>query len=195
MTLPFGKHKGQDLPAIPTDYLRWCLSACKLSSGLRQAVAGELHRRGVEAPGPPPRPAPQCGRCPGAGYLALWQEDRVGGRRIRAECGQCRRYLEFLPQVEPYLSQADAAASEAPILDALTRLEEAGVDLASDGHAVWLRGDDWRKVEPDVMALVRQQSHLLAGLVGDNRHDGIGQADVTAPPAPAAHQDPEEQPR
>jgi uncharacterized protein (DUF3820 family) len=84
--LPFGKHKGQELSSVPTDYLRWCLGNCKLSSGFRVAVVAELHALGVE--------------------------------------------------------------------------------LASDGKTVWLRGDDWRKVPPD---LIRQQGHLLATMIGDNR--------------------------
>jgi uncharacterized protein (DUF3820 family) len=37
--LPFGKHAGCPLPDVPTDYLQWVIRECKLSSGLRGAVA------------------------------------------------------------------------------------------------------------------------------------------------------------
>src|SRR5579872_2123855 len=85
--LPFGRHKGLPLAEVPASYLLWCLRECKLSSGLRAAVAGELARRGVEAPAPPePRPVPPCRYCGGARFVCRWQEDRRGGRRLRAEC-------------------------------------------------------------------------------------------------------------
>jgi uncharacterized protein (DUF3820 family) len=37
--LPFGRHKGQPLDTVPSDYLDWLLRSCKLSSGLRAATA------------------------------------------------------------------------------------------------------------------------------------------------------------
>ena len=42
--LPFGRHQGQPLDTVPADYLRWAIRDCRLSSGLRTAVAGELQR-------------------------------------------------------------------------------------------------------------------------------------------------------
>jgi hypothetical protein len=169
VVLPFGEHKGVPLPDVPASYLQWALRECKLSSGLRAALAAELTRRGIEPPPqPPPPPAPTCQRCPGAGTLARWQEDRNGARRIRAECSRCRRWLGFLPQVEPHVSQADAAASPTAILDALTRLEALGVELHSDGATVWVR-DGWDRVPPDLNAVVKQASHQLARLLGKTR--------------------------
>jgi hypothetical protein len=54
--LPFGRHKNQPLSEVPESYLRWCIETCKLSSGLRSAVAAELTSRGIEVPpAPPPR--------------------------------------------------------------------------------------------------------------------------------------------
>jgi hypothetical protein len=166
--LYFGRHKGQPLSAIPADYLAWCLRTVKLSGGIRQAIADELTRRGVVVPQTPPRPAPTCRTCPGATVLARWMEARDGSRRIRGECAQCHRSCGFLPQVEPYRSEADRAAVPAPILDALTRLEEIGVELQSDGRAGWF-GADWRRVPPDLAATVRQCSHQLARMLGDTR--------------------------
>jgi hypothetical protein len=98
-----------------------------------------------------------------------WMEDRLGRKHIRATCAVCNQCLGFVPSVPPYSTAADAAASPTALLDALTPLGDLGVDLASDGKAVWVRGDDRKKVEPDVMALVRQQGHLLAGLIGNNQ--------------------------
>jgi hypothetical protein len=161
--LPFGKHKG-----VPTDYLRWVIDACKLSSGLRAAVANELTKRGIDVPAPPPpRPIRPCPRCGGVGSFVFWQEDRAGRRRISARCKQCHRHLTFPPCVEPYLSMANAAASQTPILDALVRLEELGVEVHSDGQRAWIEYEDWNKVPADLHAIVRQCSHQLARMLGN----------------------------
>jgi hypothetical protein len=49
-TMPFGKHKGLPLTAVPTDYLHSLLGQCKLSSGFFAAVSAELTRRGLTPP-------------------------------------------------------------------------------------------------------------------------------------------------
>ncbi len=77
--------------------------------------------------------------------------------------------MGFAPQVEPFTSEADAAASDTPVLDVLTRLEELGVDLLSDGDTVWFAPGDWRRVPDDVLAAARQCKHSLARLLGDTR--------------------------
>jgi hypothetical protein len=54
VVMPFGKHRGCPLPAVPTAYLDWCLRASKrLSPWLREAIEGELRRRLTGEP--PPR--------------------------------------------------------------------------------------------------------------------------------------------
>jgi hypothetical protein len=77
--------------------------------------------------------------------------------------------MGFLPLREPYLSEVDRAATATPVLDALVRLEALGVELESDGRSVRFAGDDWRRVPPDLAAIVRQCSHRLAVLLGDIR--------------------------
>jgi hypothetical protein len=64
-----------------------------------------------------------------------------------------------------------AAASQTPILDALVRLEEVGVELVSDGRQVRYAGEGWRVMRdhPDLDAVVRQCGHQLARMLGDNR--------------------------
>jgi hypothetical protein len=169
VSLPFGRHKGAPLADVPASYLQWALRECKLSSGLRAGLAAELARRGIKAPPQPPPPPPlACQRCPPPhpGLVARWQEDCNGGRRIRGECARCRHWVTYLPQVEPYVSQADAAASPTPVLDVLTRLEALGIALHSDGTTCWVR-DGWDRVPPDLRALVKQCSHSLAVLLGD----------------------------
>jgi hypothetical protein len=133
--LPFGKHAGALPREVPSDYLRWLLREWKLSSGLRSALAAELSSRGVPVP-PPPPPAPPrpCQSCGALAFAHTWQEDRAGGKRIRRSCRRCGRYCCFAPLVEPYLSEANACASPTPILDVLTRLEDLGVELVSDGR-------------------------------------------------------------
>jgi hypothetical protein len=109
-TLPFGRHKHKPLAEVPEDYLLWLLGACRLSSGLRADVAGDLARRGIEAPPPPaPAPIPQCRTCGDAGHRVFWFVDRLERRRLRAECARCRRLLTFPPCVQPYTTMADAA--------------------------------------------------------------------------------------
>jgi hypothetical protein len=168
--LPFGRHMGQPLAAVPTSYLSWLLRETKLSGGLRSAVAAELESRGQPAPAPPPRPVHPCHECgPGPGVTLFWYEDALGRKRIRAECNKCRRTADHPPCVEPYTTMADANASRTPILDTLTRLEELGVPLQSNGKRTWLRWEDARKVPADVRAAVRQCSHTLAKMVGDSQ--------------------------
>ncbi len=168
--LPFGKHKGEALSTVPTDYLRWLIANCKLSSGLRAAVVESLAARGVEVPPPaPPRSLRFCADHPGVPPLCFWMEDRLGRRRIRAECRRCRRSVDCPPLVPPFTTMADALASPAPILDALTRMDEMGIEVCSDGRSVWLDCENYRKTPPDLQAIIRQCSHQLAGLLGDNR--------------------------
>lgn len=47
--MPFGKHKGELLEDVPTDYLRWVLRTCtRLAFGLRLAIHQELAARPPE---------------------------------------------------------------------------------------------------------------------------------------------------
>jgi hypothetical protein len=79
--------------------------------------------------------------------------------------------------VEPHLTEANRAASTTPVLDALTRLGDLGIDLHSDGKSVWFAGDDWKRVPPDLYALVRQCGHELGKLLGNTRRKAAaGQA-------------------
>ena len=81
--LPFGKHRGKTPAAVPTDYLVWFLANVKPSSGLAQAIAGELRARGrgVPLPGLPPEPVcPKCGLDTEIHYG--WLETSSGERRL-----------------------------------------------------------------------------------------------------------------
>lgn len=142
VTLPFGKHKGTPLVEVPADYLLWVLKECKLSSGLRLSIGNELRRRSVETPAPPPlKHPPRCDRCTSDLFHVGWMEDRSGKRRIRASCS-CGRFLTFLPQNELWIALANNNASETAILDVLTRLEDLGINLQSDGERVWVHYED-----------------------------------------------------
>jgi uncharacterized protein (DUF3820 family) len=168
--MPFGKHRGQPLRDIPTSYLRWLVGGVKLSSGLRLAVAEELQRRGVEVGLPPSQPFPvrACDRCPAAGVAFGWAEDSLGRKRVRASCTVCDCLLAIPPSRPPYSTLADIAASASPMLDVLLACEAAGVELASDGRKVWLVGDGWKKLSPEMKAKLRECSHQLAGMIGNN---------------------------
>jgi hypothetical protein len=152
---------------VPTSYLCWLLRECKLSSGLRAAVREELARRGLNAPAErPPPPPPDCARCGKVALLYHWAEDALGRRRVRRECGRCGAWLGFAPTAQPFVAQADANASPTALLDVLTRCEELGIALRSDGRRVDFAGDGWRKATPELRRLVKQCSHQLAGLLG-----------------------------
>jgi hypothetical protein len=171
--LPFGKHRGRPLAEVPADYLLWALQECKLSSGLRAAIAAEYERRyatceilDAPPPAPEPSPLPACRQCGVAGIIAHWQEDCAGGRRIRGECVRCGRFLCWLPQLEPWIRQADYNASPTPVLDVLTQLDDLGIELESDGHSMQVPLQDWQRVPPELHALIRQCSHQLARMLG-----------------------------
>jgi uncharacterized protein (DUF3820 family) len=51
MTLPFGKHKGEDLRDVPLDYLKWIESQDWLKDEMREEVQFEINRRSGDRPG------------------------------------------------------------------------------------------------------------------------------------------------
>lgn len=166
--LPFGKHKDQPLGTVPTSYLVWLLTgAVKLSSGLRAAVAAELRGRGVTAPAPTPPAGPTCRTCPGAEVHCYWGECSNGRKFIRGECSRCGRGVGHMPLCPPFTDRADFEASPVPLLAVLTRAEELGVELRSDGQTVeFATGEDWRRADPELRATLRQCRHTLAKMMG-----------------------------
>jgi hypothetical protein len=109
-TLPFGRHQGQPLTEVPSDYLRWVLAEVgTLSHRLRQAVSEELGRRGGDPPPPPAlevRPLRRCRQCPQAQPRITWETDRAGRNRLRADCPACGRWCDYPPCVSPFLEMA-----------------------------------------------------------------------------------------
>lgn len=57
-TMPFGKHKGTDLRAVPRSYLRWVLEQPWPKDGIRKACAEVLGIACPPRPIPPKKPAP-----------------------------------------------------------------------------------------------------------------------------------------
>jgi hypothetical protein len=117
----------------------------------------------------PPRaswqgPCPECGGP--AGYH--WQQIRDGRKQVRANCQRCGGWCGYAPQREPYTTGADRNASPTATLDTVILAEAEGVGLVSDGRTVWL--SPWGKASPELEALVRQQAHLLAGLLRNTRN-------------------------
>jgi hypothetical protein len=85
------------------------------------------------------------------------------------ECGGCARFLKFAPQVEPFVSLADQAASETAVLDALCLCDDLKIDLRSDGRTVdFASAKDRQRAPRRLRDLVRQCSHTLAVLIGSN---------------------------
>jgi hypothetical protein len=54
MLMPFGKYKGQDLDAVPDEYLLWMSANVPLREPLWSAITDELVLRGYEELSPPP---------------------------------------------------------------------------------------------------------------------------------------------
>ena len=54
MRMPFGKYKGQDINALPDEYLLWLLENIELRDPLLSAVEAEVDERGLELPPLPP---------------------------------------------------------------------------------------------------------------------------------------------
>jgi hypothetical protein len=170
ITLPFGRHRGEPLGQVPTSYLCWFLAEANPSTGLRAAVAAELRSRGYPIPDPPPPPPIRpCRRCGSTDARHTWQEDSAGNRRIRRACAVCRGFMQFAALLPAFIDEANHNASRAPVLDVLTRLEELGIDLVSDGRSVGFPPGDYERVPADLRELVHQCNHTLAGLLGVTR--------------------------
>ena len=58
MRMPFGKYKGQDLAALPDEYLLWVIANVPLREPLGSAITDEMALRGYEELPPPPVPPP-----------------------------------------------------------------------------------------------------------------------------------------
>jgi hypothetical protein len=164
--LPFGRHRGQPLSAVPSSYLAWLLREVKLSSGLRAAVAAELAGRGIGVPPPPPFVPAACRRCGPAGHSFRWAQDRRGGRRVRVQCGRCHAYLGFAPCRPPFTTKADENSSPTAALDVLVQAGACGVRIVSDGQKADIDPRDWRQAPPELRSRIRECAHLLAGLLG-----------------------------
>jgi hypothetical protein len=169
-------YKGCLLWQVPKDYLAWLLRTCKLSSGLRAAVRAELLHRGADSSGLPPElpPAsePTCPRCGCRGMAYAWFEDRLKRRQVRRSCGRCGKHLGFAPQVPPYTTLADAAASPTAVLDVLTQCEELGIALKSDGQAAdFATREDSLWAEPTLRERVAQCRATLGRLLGKCREE------------------------
>lgn len=172
ITLPFGKHKGQPLPEVPTDYLQWWLATIeKQSAGLKGALVAEVERRGATPPPAPVRTASAplpCQRCRVVDVRHTWQEDRLGRKRIRRTCKRCGAWMGCAPTVEPFVSEANASASPTAVLDVLLMAEAEGVRLVSDGAAADLAPGDWRRASPQLRDRLQQCRHLLGSMLGRN---------------------------
>ena len=166
-TLPFGRHRGVPLPQVPTPYLVWLIGNAKLSSRLRALVAAELAGRGLPAPCAPPPPA-ACQRCGPVETRCTWQEDSAGRKRIRRPCAKCGRYLQFVPTTEPFITEADRNASDAPTIAALVQAEIEGCTLACDGSRVYVV-ESYHRASVRLRELIRQQEPLLASLLRSER--------------------------
>jgi hypothetical protein len=117
-TLPFGRHKGSPLPAVPTPYLSWAYRTVKLSSGLRAAVRAELESRD-DCPADLPEETAQkphpCRRCGGVELRLTWQQlANTVSRVIRGDCRRCGQFVLFVTQTPENMAIADAGGSSLP---------------------------------------------------------------------------------
>jgi exodeoxyribonuclease X len=42
MTMPFGKHKGEPVEDLPSDYIEWLLAECELRPALQKELENQL---------------------------------------------------------------------------------------------------------------------------------------------------------
>jgi hypothetical protein len=176
VALPFGKHKGTPLAEVPTGYLNWLIGQGKLSTGIRQGVADELRRRGLEPPPPPPpAPPPECQKCGQASVRCGWLQQRDGRRAIRRSCAGCGGSLGTAPLTEENIRLADAAKSSSRPLALLAEADQRGMRLVSDGTVASVHRDDWRKADADFRDRLRQHRHSLGRLLGVRRAEPQGE--------------------
>lgn len=45
MVMPFGKHKGELIEDLPTDYIEWLLTECDLRPALQKELENQLKAR------------------------------------------------------------------------------------------------------------------------------------------------------
>ena len=108
--MPFGKHAGKPLSAVPTGYLSWALANCRLSSGIRSAIGAELRGRGEPAPVTDTAALPTCPTCPNGGDIAYsWDRDSIGRPVIRRRCRTCGRKLSLAVEMGEAMALANAA--------------------------------------------------------------------------------------
>lgn len=173
-TMPFGKYKSVPVAAVPSDYLQWLAKVCKLSSGLRQAIAAELQARGATVPEPPaakpPLPCPHCGESKLAHH---WLQTRNNRRQISRTCSRCKASLGFAPQVEPYIAEADSRVKGTELLDVLIEAEALGIRIESDGLSCWVASEDWKRVPAELLTelltAMRLHKRTLASLIGKTK--------------------------
>jgi uncharacterized protein (DUF3820 family) len=167
----FGKYKGKTLEQVPSSYLSWLAENCKLSSGLRLAVAAELRTRGVAVAEQPAPAEPTCPRCgPRTALTYSWHEDSLGRRRIKRTC-RCGCSLAFAPHISPFVELANAAVSPTAVLDVLTLADELGVVLEGDGKAVRIKSG-WQHATPTFRQRLDQCRNQLAKLLGEKTVGG-----------------------
>jgi len=65
--MPFGRHIGQPLAAVPTQYLGWVCRACDTDEELHNAIHRELERRGE-------RPSRLCRLAAALAPAVQWQD-------------------------------------------------------------------------------------------------------------------------
>jgi hypothetical protein len=99
--------------------------------------------------------------------VCRWQQTRAGQRHVGRRCSRCGRFRGFFPQVESYVSEADANLTPTVLLDVLIRLEDLGIELESDGCDVsFLHPGDYWRVPQDLHLLIAECKHDLARMIG-----------------------------
>lgn len=167
VAIPFGKHKGQPLAAVPTSYLTWLVHSAKLSTGLAAAVREELERRGLTPPTPVPGRPHFCRNHPEAPVRAYWFTQRDGRRTIRGECSVCGQWVGTLPQTPEYVALADAGSDRAALLTFLMRLEEEGITATREGGRITYSPSG--RMTRELWRMEKQCKQLLLSMLREGR--------------------------
>jgi hypothetical protein len=106
---PVGRFAGRRLRELTDSYLAWAAGVLRAGTPVYAAVAGELQRRRVPVPEPPPPRQPTCGKCgPGAGFTVRPSKDSLDREHLRTWGDGCGASSGNVPRMPVFLVMAAA---------------------------------------------------------------------------------------
>jgi len=109
MLMPFGRHEGTEIAALPLVYLSWLATLSTLREPLKTAIHAELARRQAHATAPAATVAP----CPDLGLAreVVSAGRRVVSKRCHPDLGGSHEAFVLLTRVGEWLEETIGAAA------------------------------------------------------------------------------------